>query len=163
MATKLNRSHLVCGKDALILPCLGRTEIDEQLHGPQAITVEDSMSNVHLSAGRNTPISKNILSEPDIVARMAEAVLPESQIKWKWYIESYDRIRDSIADVFDEFHDFNLRVYKPGGFHLEHPANQHIWNTKSGKAQFLITPLEEVYADKENQYAAAYTESKVYI
>ncbi|EMR5774107.1 FdhF/YdeP family oxidoreductase [Acinetobacter baumannii] len=161
VATKLNRSHLVCGKDALILPCLGRTEIDEQLHGPQAITVEDSMSNVHLSAGRNTPISKNILSEPDIVARMAEAVLPESQIKWKWYIESYDRIRDSIAEVFDEFHDFNLRVYKPGGFHLEHPANQHIWNTKSGKAQFLITPLEEVYADKENQYAAAYT-SKVY-
>lgn len=162
VATKLNRSHLVCGKDALILPCLGRTEIDEQLHGPQAITVEDSMSNVHLSAGRNTPISKNILSEPDIVARMAEAVLPETQIKWKWYIESYDRIRDSIADVFDEFHDFNLRVYKPGGFHLEHPANQHIWNTKSGKAQFLITPLGEVYADKENQYAAAYTESKVY-
>lgn len=162
VATKLNRSHLVCGKDALILPCLGRTEIDEQLHGPQAITVEDSMSNVHLSAGRNTPISKNILSEPDIVARMAEAVLPESQIKWKWYVESYDRIRDSIADVFDEFHDFNLRVYKPGGFHLEHPANQHIWNTKSGKAQFLITPLEEVYADKENQYAASYTESKVY-
>ncbi|MDU6100120.1 MAG: FdhF/YdeP family oxidoreductase, partial [Acinetobacter sp.] len=124
VATKLNRSHLVCGKDALILPCLGRTEIDEQLHGPQAISVEDSMSNIHLSAGRNAPISENILSEPDIVARMAEAVLPDSQIKWKWYIESYDRIRDSIADVFDEFHDFNLRVYKPGGFHLEHPANQ---------------------------------------
>ncbi|MGU3311157.1 FdhF/YdeP family oxidoreductase [Acinetobacter sp. M5A5_2a] len=162
VATKLNRSHLVCGKDALILPCLGRTEIDEQLHGPQAISVEDSMSNIHLSAGRNTPISENILSEPDIVARMAEAVLPDSQIKWKWYIESYDRIRDSIADVFDEFHDFNLRVYEPGGFHLEHPANQHIWNTKSGKAQFMITPLNEVYGDKENQYAAAYTESKVY-
>lgn len=162
VATKLNRSHLVCGKDALILPCLGRTEIDEQLHGPQGISVEDSMSNIHLSAGRNAPISDNILSEPDIVARMAEAVLPDSQIKWKWYIESYDRIRDSIADVFDEFHDFNLRVYKPGGFHLEHPANQHIWNTKSGKAQFMITPLSEVYADKENQYAAAYTDSKVY-
>lgn len=162
VATKLNRSHLVCGKDALILPCLGRTEIDEQLHGPQAISVEDSMSNIHLSAGRNAPISDNILSEPDIVARMAEAVLPDSQIKWKWYIESYDRIRDSIADVFDEFHDFNLRVYKLGGFHLEHPANQHIWNTKSGKAQFMITPLSEVYADKETQYAAAYTDSKVY-
>ncbi|WP_334412836.1 FdhF/YdeP family oxidoreductase [Acinetobacter pittii] len=162
VATKLNRSHLVCGKDALILPCLGRTEIDEQLHGPQAISVEDSMSNIHLSAGRNAPISDNILSEPDIVARMAEAVLPDSQIKWKWYIESYDRIRDSIADVFDEFHDFNLRVYKLGGFHLEQPANQHIWNTKSGKAQFMITPLSEVYADKENQYAAAYTDSKVY-
>lgn len=162
VATKLNRSHLVCGKDALILPCLGRTEIDEQLHGPQAISVEDSMSNIHLSAGRNAPISDNILSKPDIVARMAEAVLPDSQIKWKWYIESYDRIRDSIAEVFDEFHDFNLRVYNPGGFHLEHPANQHIWNTKSGKAQFMITPLSEVYGDKENQYAAAYTDSKVY-
>lgn len=162
VATKLNRSHLVCGKEALILPCLGRTEIDEQLHGPQAISVEDSMSNIHLSAGRNTPISENILSEPDIVARMAEAVLPDSKIKWKWYIESYDRIRDSIAEVFDEFHDFNLRVYNPGGFHLEHPANQHIWNTKSGKAQFMITPLSEVYGDKENQYAAAYTDSKVY-
>lgn len=162
VATKLNRSHLICGQDALILPCLGRTEIDEQLHGPQAITVEDSMSNVHLSAGRNTPISENILSEPDIVARMAEAVLPDSQVKWKWYIESYDRIRDSIADVFDEFHDFNLRVYEPGGFHLEHPANQHVWNTKSGKAQFMITALNEVYGDKENQYAAAYTDSKVY-
>lgn len=83
VATKLNRSHLVCGKDALILPCLGRTEIDEQLHGPQAISVEDSMSNIHSSAGRNAPISDNILSEPDIVARMAEAVLPDSQIKWK--------------------------------------------------------------------------------
>jgi len=162
VATKLNRSHLVCGKEALILPCLGRTEIDEQLHGPQATSVQDSMSNIHLSAGRNTPISENILSEPDIVARMAEAVLPDSQIKWKWYIESYDRIRDSIAEVFDEFHDFNLRVYNPGGFHLEHPANQHIWNTKSGKAQFMITPLNEVYGDKENQYAAAYTQSKVY-
>ena len=64
VATKLNRSHLVCGKDALILPCLGRTEIDEQLHGPQAISVEDSMSNVHLSAGRNTPISKTYCLNP---------------------------------------------------------------------------------------------------
>lgn len=64
MATKLNRSHLVCGKDALILPCLGRTEIDEQLHGPQAITVEDSMSNVHLSAGRNTQFLKIFCLNP---------------------------------------------------------------------------------------------------
>lgn len=119
-------------------------------------------SNVHLSAGRNEPASKNLLSEPDIVARMAAAVLPDSDIKWKWYVESYDRIRDSIEDVFDEFHDFNTRVYQPGGFHLEHPANQHVWNTPVGKAQFLITPLAEVYADKENKYAEQYTGSKVY-
>ncbi len=162
IATKLNRSHLVCGKEALLLPCLGRTEIDMQQHGPQAVSVEDSMSNVHLSAGRNEPASKNLLSEPDIVARMAAAVLPDSDIKWKWYVESYDRIRDSIEDVFDEFHDFNTRVYQPGGFHLEHPANQHVWNTPVGKAQFLITPLAEVYADKENKYAEQYTGSKVY-
>ncbi|NUL20713.1 CbbBc protein, partial [Agrobacterium tumefaciens] len=104
--------------------CLGRTEIDEQLHGPQAITVEDSMSNVHLSAGRNTPISKNILSEPDIVARMAEAVLPESQIKWKWYIESYDCIRDSNDNVFDELQNFNLNINNKRGLHLEQPTKQ---------------------------------------
>lgn len=162
IATKLNRSHLVTGKDALILPCLGRTEIDNQLHGPQAITVEDSMSNVHLSSGPNEPISTDLLSEPDIVARIAAATLPESQIKWGWYIESYDRIRDSISEVFEEFHDFNARVYQPGGFHLEHPANKQVWNTPAGKAQFMTTPLAEVYADIENKYAAAFTGAKVY-
>ncbi|WP_151831860.1 FdhF/YdeP family oxidoreductase [Acinetobacter ursingii] len=162
ITTKMNRSHLVCGQDALMLPCLGRTEVDIQKHGPQSISVEDSMSNVHLSAGRNEPISSDLLSEPDIIARIAEATLPKSQIKWRWYIESYDRIRDAISEVFDEFHDFNQRVYQPGGFHLEHPANQHIWNTPSGKAQFLITPISEVYADHEHRYADAYTEAKVY-
>lgn len=162
ITTKLNRSHLICGKDALILPCLGRTEVDQQLHGPQAVSVEDSMSNVHLSAGRNEPISQNLLSEPDIVARMAQATLPNSKINWKWYVESYDRIRNSIADVFDEFHDFNLKVYQPGGFHLEHPANAHVWNTPVAKAQFLIRPLAEVYADPEHQYAAQYIKAQVY-
>ncbi|MEB3754352.1 FdhF/YdeP family oxidoreductase [Acinetobacter sp. MD2(2019)] len=162
VATKLNRSHLVCGKDALVLPCLGRTEVDQQLHGPQAISVEDSMSNVHLSAGRNAPASESLLSEPDIVARMAEATLKESQVKWRWYIENYDRIRDSIAEVFDEFKDFNARVYPPGGFHLEHPANKHIWNTPVGKARFLIKPLLDVYEDQENQYSKQYTQRKIY-
>lgn len=164
ITTKLNRSHLVCGKDALILPCLGRTEVDHQLHGPQAVSVEDSMSNVHLSAGRNQPISAELLSEPDIVARMAAATLPNSKIKWRWYIESYDRIRNSIADVFDEFHDFNLKVYQPGGFHLEHPANAHVWKTSSGKAEFIIHPLDSVYADTEHQYVMDYShKAKVYM
>lgn len=162
IATKLNRSHLVCGQDSLVLPCLGRTEVDKQLNGNQAISVEDSMSNVHLSAGRNEPASANLLSEPDIVARMAEATLTDSKIKWRWYIEDYDRIRDSIEDVFAEFKDFNGRVYQPGGFHLIHPANQKIWNTPAKKAQFLITPLVDVYKDIESQYATAYKESKVY-
>jgi len=162
IATKLNRSHLVCGKDALVLPCLGRTELDKQLKGNQAISVEDSMSNVHLSAGRNEPASKNLLSEPDIVARMAEATLPDSKIKWRWYVEDYDRIRDSIEEVFEEFKDFNGRAYQPGGFHLIHPANVKVWNTPAGKAQFLITPLTKVYNDQENQFSAQYTKSKVY-
>ncbi|MEB3766697.1 FdhF/YdeP family oxidoreductase [Acinetobacter sp. MD2] len=162
IATKLNRSHLVCGKDALILPCLGRTEVDMQKHGPQAISVEDSMSNVHLSAGRNAPASEQLLSEPDIVARMAEMTLNNSQIQWRWYVESYDRIRDSIADVFDEFKDFNARVYPEGGFHLEHPANHHVWNTPVGKAQFFIKPLAEVYEDAENKFSKRYSAKNVF-
>lgn len=162
IATKLNRSHLIYGKDALVLPCLGRTEVDQQRHGPQAISVEDSMSNIHLSAGRNEPASDQLLSEPDIVARIAEATLTDSNIKWRWYVENYDRIRDSIGEVFEEFKDFNARVYPPGGFHLEHPANHQIWNTPVGKAQFLITPLADVYEDKENQYVEGYTQGKIY-
>ena len=162
VATKLNRSHLICGKNALILPCLGRTEVDIQKHGPQSISVEDSMSNVHLSAGRNEPASEMLLSEADIIARMAEKTLPNSGIDWRWYVESYDRIRDKIAEVFSDFQDFNARVYQPGGFHLEHPANRHEWRTPSQKAEFLITPLAEVYADAEHQFIAQYQKQKVY-
>lgn len=162
VATKLNRSHLTCGQEALILPCLGRTELDLQVHGQQSISVEDSMSNVHLSAGRNEPASEMLLSEPDIVARLAEKVLANSSIKWRWYIESYDRIRDAIAEVFDDFKDFNQRVYPPGGFHLEHPANIHHWRTQTGKAQFMITPLKAVYEDTEHQFSAQYQQQKVY-
>ena len=162
VATKLNRSHLVCGKDALILPCLGRTEVDLQKHGPQSISVEDSMSNVHLSAGRNEPASEHLLSEPDIVARLAEQVLPQSAIAWRWYVESYDRIRNAIAEVFDDFQDFNLKVYQPGGFHLFHPANRHEWRTPSHKAQFLMSSLTEVYADEEHRFTAQYKAHKIY-
>jgi molybdopterin-dependent oxidoreductase alpha subunit len=162
VATKLNRSHLICGQDALILPCLGRTEVDMQVHGSQAISVEDSMSNVHLSVGRNQPASENLLSEPAIISRLAKAVLPDSSIKWSWYVENYDRIRDAIAEVFDEFHDFNARVYPPGGFHLLHPANQHEWHTKSGKAEFHMTSINDVYFDQVNTFAAQHKDTKVY-
>ncbi len=162
VATKLNRSHLICGQDALILPCLGRTEVDMQVHGPQSVSVEDSMSNVHLSVGRNEPASDNLLSEPAIVARLAEAVLPDSPVKWSWYVESYDRIRDAIAEVFDDFHDFNARVYQPGGFHLPHPANQHEWHTKTGKAEFHVLPISDVYLDQVYSYAAQVKDKTVY-
>jgi len=137
VTTKLNRSHLVHGRDALILPCLGRTEIDMQANGPQGVTVEDSMSMVHLSAGINAPAAPQLLSEPAIVARLAAATLgTRSKTPWLWLIEDYDRIRDRIAAVFDEFHDFNVRVRVPGGFRLPNTAAERRWRTPEGKAVF---------------------------
>ena len=138
VTTKLNRSHLVHGRDALILPCLGRTEIDIQAGGPQGVTVEDSMSMVHLSSGINPPASDTLLSEPAIVARLAHATLgARSKIDWLGVIEDYDRIRDMIAATFDDFHDFNTRVRVPGGFRLSNTARDRRWVNPAGKAVFL--------------------------
>ncbi|WP_035059165.1 FdhF/YdeP family oxidoreductase [Andreprevotia chitinilytica] len=137
VTTKLNRSHLVHGRDALILPCLGRTEIDIQVAGPQGVTVEDSMSMVHISAGMNPPASEHLLSEPAIVARLAAATLKHSKTPWLWLIEDYDRIRDKIAQVIDGFADFNLRVHVPGGFYLGNSARARHWSTTTGKARFM--------------------------
>ena len=142
VATKLNRSHLVHGRDALILPCLGRTEIDLQATGPQSVSVEDSMSMVHLSAGINAPASKELLSEPAIVARLAQATLGKrSEVPWRWLVEDYDRIRDQIARVFEDFRDFNARVHVPGGFHLGNSAGRREWRTATGKARFVAHGL----------------------
>jgi len=142
VTTKLNRSHLVHGRDALILPCLGRTEIDIQDAGPQGITVEDSMSMVHISAGINAPASEQLLSEPTIVAQLAEATLgARSKVPWSWLIGDYDRIRDLIEKTFDDFHDFNTRVRVPGGFRLSNTARDRIWNTSTGKANFIAAPV----------------------
>jgi molybdopterin-dependent oxidoreductase alpha subunit len=138
IATKLNRSHLVHGKDALILPCLGRTEIDIQAAGPQSVTVEDSMSMVHLSAGINPAASPLLLSEPAIIARLAAATLgARSNVRWHWLIEDYGRIRDLIAQVFPDFKDFNTRVAVLGGFRLPNAASERVWKTDSGKANFF--------------------------
>ena len=106
VTTKLNRSHVVHGREALILPCLGRTEIDIQAAGPQGVTVEDSMSMVHISSGINPPASEHLMSEPAIVARLAEATIGasgsgRSKTPWLWLIEDYSRIRDQIEKVFD--------------------------------------------------------------
>jgi len=137
VATKLNRSHLVHGREALILPCLGRTEIDVQAAGPQGVTVEDSMSMVHISLGINPPASEHLLSEPAIVARMAAATLgARSKTPWLWLVEDYDRIRDRIEAVFDDFFDFNQRIRNPGGFRLRNTASERVWATAPGKAMF---------------------------
>jgi molybdopterin-dependent oxidoreductase alpha subunit len=139
VSTKLNRSHLIHGRHALILPCLGRTEVDIQASGPQSITVEDSMSMVHASAGRNKPASERLLSEPAIVAGMARATLGQrSVVDWTGFVSNYDRIRDAIEDVFPIFRSYNDRIRAPGGFHLVSSARQRIRSTPSGKALFLI-------------------------
>jgi molybdopterin-dependent oxidoreductase alpha subunit len=137
VSTKLNRSHLIIGKEALLLPTLGRTEVDMQSGVAQGVTVEDSMSMVHLSYGRNEPASANLLSETVIVARLAHATLGSAKIDWNWYAADYARIRDLIEKVFDDFHDFNARVAAPGGFHLRVASRERDWRTASGKAQFL--------------------------
>ncbi|CAN5474023.1 FdhF/YdeP family oxidoreductase [soil metagenome] len=137
VTTKLNRSHIVHGKAALILPCLGRTEIDVQAGGVQSVSVEDSMSMVHLSSGINPPASEHLLSEPAIVARLAAATIgARSKTPWLWFIEDYSRIRDKIEAVFGDFKGFNERVSVPGGFRLRNTASERVWNTPSGKAVF---------------------------
>jgi molybdopterin-dependent oxidoreductase alpha subunit len=139
VSTKLNRSHIVHGREALILPCLGRTELDLQETGLQSITVEDSMSMVHASAGPNLPASEHLKSEPAIVAGMARATLGDrSVIKWENFVADYNRIRDAIEVVFPIFQGYNTRIRVPGGFHLTSTARERIWMTPSGKANFIV-------------------------
>ena len=142
VATKLNRSHLVIGKEALLLPTLGRTEIDLQDGVAQGVTVEDSMSMVHVSYGRNAPASPQLRSEVAIVAGMAEATVGSARADWRAYAADYARIRDDIEKVFDDFYDYNARVAQPGGFHLTVASRQRVWKTPSGKASFIVAPLQ---------------------
>jgi molybdopterin-dependent oxidoreductase alpha subunit len=144
VATKLNRSHLVHGRDALILPCLGRTEIDVQEGAVQGITVEDSMSMVHLSYGINAPASEHLRSELAIVAGIAQATMGHALggvDDWHWYVQDYDRIRDAIAATFDDFADFNRRVRQRGGFRLPVPPSTRQWLTANARANFTTHPL----------------------
>ncbi|WP_245238500.1 FdhF/YdeP family oxidoreductase [Streptomyces sp. MZ04] len=144
VSTKLNRSHIVHGRQALILPCLGRTEKDQQRLGLQSTSVEDSMSMVHLSVGMKRPASPHLLSEPAIVAGMARAALPDSDTPWESYIEDYDRIRDTMAQALDGFEDFNRRVRLPLGFRIKQPARELVFLTPSGAAEFSSAPLPDV-------------------
>ncbi|MFF6832558.1 FdhF/YdeP family oxidoreductase [Streptomyces sp. NPDC012438] len=144
VSTKLNRSHVVHGRRALILPCLGRTEKDHQRKGIQSTSVEDSMSMVHLSVGMKRPASPHLLSEPAIIAGMARAALPDSATPWEWYVEDYDRIRDTMARVLDGFEDFNRRVRLPLGFRIRQPARELVFLTASGLAEFSPSALPDV-------------------
>jgi molybdopterin-dependent oxidoreductase alpha subunit len=140
VSTKINRSHLVHGRRALILPCLGRTERDHQTAGAQGVSVEDSMSMVHLSFGMKEPVSPHLRSECAIISGLAQANLPNSNTPWREYVEDYDRIRDTMAQALDGFENFNERVRRLHGFRLEQPARDRIFHTPTGRAEFWSGP-----------------------
>jgi molybdopterin-dependent oxidoreductase alpha subunit len=143
VSTKLNRSHIVHGKRALILPCLARSDKDYQASGAQGITVEDSMSMVHISYGMKEPASPHLRSECAILAGMAQATLPESNTPWQAYVDDYDRIRDTMAQVLDGFEDFNTRARHPHGFRIRQLARERVFETPSGRAEFSLAPLPD--------------------
>ncbi|MFF3495165.1 FdhF/YdeP family oxidoreductase [Streptomyces sp. NPDC002795] len=144
VSTKLNRSHAVTGARALILPTLGRTELDLQGSGEQFVTVEDSMGMVHASRGRLDPASRHLLSEPAIVARLARRVLgAESATPWEEFEKDYATIRDRIGHIIPGFEDFNAKVADPSGFALPHaPRDERRFPTTTGKANFTAAPVE---------------------
>ncbi|HUD91962.1 FdhF/YdeP family oxidoreductase [Sphingobium sp.] len=142
--TKFNRSCLAPGRETIILPCLGRTELDMQAGGPQWVTVEDSMSMVHASRGRLKPAAADLRSEPAIIAGIAKATLDADNIDWDGLVANYDHIRDAIEAVYPDFRDYNRRVRVPGGFRLTIGPSERVWNTPDGKAHFLVaTGMDE--------------------
>jgi molybdopterin-dependent oxidoreductase alpha subunit len=145
VSTKLNRSHLVHGRRALILPCLGRTERDVRASGEQFVTVENSMGVVHSSRGAVEPASEHLRSEPDIVAGVARAVLGDrSRVDWQELAGDYDRIRERISRVIPGFDGFNRRVREPGGFYLPNGPREGRFTTPDGKARFTVHPLPHI-------------------
>jgi molybdopterin-dependent oxidoreductase alpha subunit len=143
VSTKLNRSHLVHGRTALILPSLGRSDLDVQASGKQVVSVEDSMSMVHLSRGRLTPVSDELRSEVAIIAQLARELLgADHPVPWAAFEDNYDLIRDSISRVVPGCSDYNTRVRRPDGFQLPHPPRDaREFRTASGKANFAVNEL----------------------
>jgi formate dehydrogenase major subunit len=145
IATKLNRGHLVHGRDALILPVVARSEWIRTPKGEQFVTIEDAMSNVTASRGVLEPASDHVLPEVEIVCRMAMATLPDSKVDWAAYMHDYGPIRDLIAAVYpDIYAGFNERIQALHGFHLDIPPRRRVWPTPNGKANILVMPGLEV-------------------
>jgi molybdopterin-dependent oxidoreductase alpha subunit len=145
VSTKLNRSHLITGEQALILPCLGRTEVDQQSTGPQFVSTENSMGVVQQSAGTLAPASEHLLSEPQIVARLARATLEQrTTIDWEGLANDYEEIRLAIERTVPGFENYNVRVREPGGFYLPNAARERVFNTSSGKANFTVHKLTPI-------------------
>jgi molybdopterin-dependent oxidoreductase alpha subunit len=146
ISTKLNRSHLVHGEAAYILPCLGRIEIDEQATGQQAVSMEDSTSCFHGSRGVAKPASPDLRSEPWIVAALAKATLkPNPKVPWDGWVADYAAVREAIAETYPAlFKDFNEKLFTPGGVRKPLAARDRKWETETGKANFIAPPgLEE--------------------
>ncbi|KUM36535.1 hypothetical protein AR689_11720 [Arthrobacter sp. EpRS71] len=149
ISTKPNRAHVVHGKTSLILPTLGRTDTDDKHpKGKQFLSVEDSMSVIHKTQGRLAPVSEHLLSEPVIVARMAQATLGDNHsVDWRAMAEDYDVIRDHISRVIPGFEDFNARVRTKNGFVLPNPPRDtRTFATDIGKGRFSVRPLEYLEA-----------------
>ncbi len=144
ISTKLNRSHAVTGEEALILPTLGRTEIDEQAGGVQFVSVEDTVCAVHPSWGKLKPVAPNLLSEVAIISRLASAVLADSvAVDWAGFEADYDHIREHIAHVVEGFENYNERIRQEGGFMLPNgPRDSRTFNTPIGKAMLTTNTLE---------------------
>ena len=152
VSTKLNRSHLITGKKALILPCLGRSEKDYQTSGQQFVSVENSMGVVHQSRGHLDPCSDRTLSETAIVANLANFTLKKSNTDWINLTSHYDLIRDKIEATIPGFKDYNKRVRVQGGFYLPNNARENNFEpTKTGKANFSINKPSEIELEK-NQF-----------
>lgn len=144
--TKLNRTALAVGEQALILPCLGRSEIDRQVSGEQFVSTESTMLNVQMSKGIFEPASEHLRSEPWIVAQLAKATLgSRSTVDWDAMVGDYDNIREAIARVIDGCEDYNKRIRTPGGFYLKNPPHEGRFDTPSGKAQFRASQLETIH------------------
>ncbi|MBH1652916.1 FdhF/YdeP family oxidoreductase [Stenotrophomonas maltophilia] len=147
IATKLNRGHLVHGRDALILPVVARSERIVTPAGEQFVTIEDAMSNVTASRGVLEPVSTDVLPEGEIVCRMAMATLPYSKVDWAGCMHDYAPIRELIAAVYPEIYTgFNERIQQPHGFHLDIPPRRRVWPTPNGKANILLMPGLDVDA-----------------
>ena len=146
VSTKLNRSHVITGREALILPSLGRTDRDIQDGGKQQVSVEDSMSMVHLSRGSLHPPSEHVRSEVAIVCQLARTLLgPAHPVPWEKFNADYDTIRDAIAAVVPGCEDYNAKVRQPDGFQLPHPPrDSRQFPTSTGKANFAVNALQWV-------------------
>ena len=150
VSTKLNRSHVIHGKKALILPCLGRSEKDVQAAGEQFVSVENSMGIVHSSSGRLTPLSDSLLSEPAIVAGIAKATLKDSSTNWSSLVKDYDNVRNKIEATIPGFENYNSRVREKGGFYLPNNAREKDFTpTHTGKANFTINEVSDLHLEKD--------------